>query len=95
MEKAGESHTPEEMLASYQLKIPVGTTLRQARSLMEADGFTVTEVENSKWKTKKGFTYLQCVRDDGMVIKRHWVFAIMHNTQVVTSVEIRPGLLYP
>ena len=88
-------NTPDSMLALYQQKVPVGTSVRAARALMEADGFTVTEAENAKWKSKRGFTFLRCTRDDGIVIKRHWEFALMHNNQVVTSVEVRPGLVYP
>jgi len=86
---------PELMLSNYQAKIPVGTSVRNARAIMEADGFVVTETQQAKWKGKNGFTYLRCIRDDGIVIKRRWEFALMHNGQFITAVEVRPGLVYP
>lgn len=86
---------PELMLGNYQAKIPVGTSVRNARAIMEADGFVVTESQQAKWKGKNGFTYLRCIRDDGIVIKRRWEFALMHNGQFITGVEVRPGLVYP
>ena len=90
-----EGQDPQAMLASYQAKVPEGTSLRTARAIMESEGFTVTDSNGEAWKGMKGFTFLRCVRDDGTVIKRRWEFAVMHNGHFVTAIEIRPGLVYP
>lgn len=94
-EKGSEEMKPEEMLSLYQSKIPVGTTVTVARSLMQQDGFDVSNMENRTWKGRKGLTFLRCVRDDGKMIKRRWEFAVMHNGLTVTAIELRPGLVYP
>jgi hypothetical protein len=93
--QTAEGQSPDEMLSKYREKIVSGTSLRAARAMMEADGFAVTEETGAGWKGKKNFTFLRCVRDDGIVIKRRWEFALMHNGQFVTEVDIRPGLVYP
>ena len=94
-QKPSEEVSKEDMLSTYKEKIPVGTSLKDARAIMEADGFVITEKVNARWRGKNGFTFLCCVRDDGMVIKRRWEIALMHNGQFVTGVDIRPGLVYP
>lgn len=90
-----ETVTPTQMIEWYREKIPVGTPIAVAREVMTGDGFRVVEERSQRWKGKEGVQFLRCTRDDGRMVKRRWEFALMHDGRAITSLDLRPGTVYP
>jgi hypothetical protein len=74
--------------------VPQGTALAVAEKSMADEGFTVENRKDGKWKGRDA-RHIYCLREDGQIIKRRWEFALFYETQTVTGIDLRTGLILP
>ncbi len=92
--KTAKVSKPEEMYKAIKEIVPQGTALAVAEKTMTNEGFTVEKRQDGKWKGRES-RHLYCLREDGQIIKRRWEFALFYDTQTVTGVDLRTGLVLP
>lgn len=92
--KTAKVSKPEEMFKAIKEMVPQGTALAVAEKTMTEEGFTVEKRQEGKWKGRES-RHLYCLREDGQIIKRRWEFAFFYETQTVTGVDLRTGLVLP
>lgn len=92
--KTAKVSKPEDMYKAIKEIVPQGTALAVAEKSMTEEGFTVENRKEGKWKGREA-RYLYCLREDGQIIKRRWEFALFYETQTVTGLDLRTGLILP
>ncbi len=92
--KTAKVSKPEEMYKAIKEIVPQGTALAVAEKSMTDEGFTVENRKDGKWKGREA-RYIYCLREDGQIIKRRWEFALFYETQTVTGIDLRTGLILP
>ncbi len=92
--KTAKVSKPEEMYKAIKELVPQGTVLAVAEKTMVDEGFTVENRKDGKWKGRDA-KHLYCLREDGQIIKRRWEFAFFYETQSVTGLDLRTGLILP
>jgi hypothetical protein len=92
--KTAKVSKPEEMYKAIKELVPQGTVLTVAEKTMTDEGFTVENRKDGKWKGRDA-RHLYCLREDGQIIKRRWEFALFYETQSVTGLDLKTGLVLP
>lgn len=92
--KTAKVSKPEEMYKAIKEIVPQGTALAVAEKSMADEGFTVENRKDGKWKGRDA-RHIYCLREDGQIIKRRWEFALFYETQTVTGIDLRTGLILP
>lgn len=92
--KTAKVSKPEDMYKAIKALVPPGTVLAVAEKTMTDEGFSVENRKDGKWKGRDS-RYLYCLREDGQIIKRRWEFALFYETQSVTGLDLRTGLILP
>jgi hypothetical protein len=92
--KTAKVSKPEDMYKAIKALVPPGTVLAAAEKTMTDEGFSVENRKDGKWKGRDA-KHLYCLREDGQIIKRRWEFALFYETQSVTGLDLKTGLILP
>jgi hypothetical protein len=100
---AHDDRLPEQSAAvTTQIRgwIPVGTSLSDARRIMEHHHFTCSMMTNSSFGDLKGADFLYCDRRDSdsritPIVVRRWQVALVLSDGRVSDIRVSTGLIGP
>ena len=91
---------PAIMKATLRERIPMGSSISEARRYMESEGFECRDVLNGKFIERTwfgdeqpaydGLDYIRCTRSQsaGFLMGRIWTVAVVHDGSIVTDVLV-------
>lgn len=88
---------PQKMVAILSAEIPVGTSLVDAESYMQREGFHCSLHKNDRWGDRTGIDYIYCDRSKSasFPVTRRWQIAILHDDEAITEIIAKTGLIGP
>ncbi|MDY6785132.1 MAG: hypothetical protein SW833_21745 [Cyanobacteriota bacterium] len=98
------------MEQEIQRFIPLGSSVTEAREIMESNGFECDYIEDRRFTRERGspdspgtgrtiiyesIDYLYCDISKGFIVSRRWQVAIIHEDRQVTLIAVSTGLTGP
>lgn len=95
-----EQLRPKTATAQIMNWVPVGTSLANAKHIMEQRRFTCSLMTNSNFGDLKAIDFLYCDRSDSSnivtpIVVRRWQVALILGDGKVSDVQVTTGLIGP
>ncbi len=92
-----ERLSEQQSVAGSQIEhwVGPGTSLIEARRIMQEHGFTCSVVTNGSFGDLRGADYLYCDYSSGGAVRRRWQAALLLANQQVTEIRVTTGLVGP
>ena len=89
------SEQPAQAAAQIQIWVPVGTSLADARHIMEQHQFKCSMMTNSSFGDLKAADFLYCDHSAGSPVSRRWQVALVLSDSKISDVRVSTGLVGP
>jgi hypothetical protein len=84
---------PSQMVEVILSQVPMGTSVADAQTFMEQEGFVCLFSTNAEFQDRKELDYIYCDRSEGWLVTRRWQVAVVHQADQVLEVLASTGLV--
>jgi hypothetical protein len=87
------SEQPSKAASQIESWVPLGTSLSDARQIMQQHRFTCSVVTNGSFEELRGADYLYCDYSASGTVRRRWQAALVLVEGKVSAIRVTTGLI--